>query len=254
MLLVVGVLAALWEASGPGTGQVVDAAMVDGAALLVHMIWRHARRGRLERRARGRTCSTAARPSTTPTTCADGGYIAVGALEPQFYAALLDGLGLDRRTCPAQHDQAGWPELRARFAEVFATRTRDEWASVFDGTDACVTPVLTFAEAAEHPHLAARGDVRRAGRGRQAAPAPASPGPHRGCGRCPGPRRTSTPSWPIGADPARRWGSRTVRRTAGRRVLLEGIEALDPAARHSSGSRDRQRGSARGRPCRSGTP
>jgi alpha-methylacyl-CoA racemase len=104
--------------------------------------------------------------------CADGRYVAVGALEPQFYAAFLDGLGLGQAELPAQYDQDGWPTLRARFTEVFATRSRDEWAKLFDGTDACVTPVLSFTEAAAHPHLDARSTIVAPDGVRQAAPAP----------------------------------------------------------------------------------
>jgi alpha-methylacyl-CoA racemase len=105
-------------------------------------------------------------------TCADGRHVAVGALEPQFYAQLLAGLGLDPAALPAPGDVAGWPTLRARFTAIFATRTRDEWVAVFDGTDACVTPVLALGEVADHPHLAARGSVVAPDGMLQAAPAP----------------------------------------------------------------------------------
>jgi alpha-methylacyl-CoA racemase len=122
--------------------------------------------------------------------CADGGHEAVGALEPQFYAALLDGLGLAAADLPAQHDRAGWPRLRAAFAGTFAGRSRDDWAAHFDGTDACVTPVLAPGEVAAHPHLAARGTLVEIDGVLQAAPAPrfsrtpaaapAPPGPRSG--------------------------------------------------------------------------
>ena len=98
--------------------------------------------------------------------------MAVGALEPQFYAALLAGLGLDAAALPAQYERSGWPTLRARFTAVFVTRTRDEWAAAFADTDACVTPVLAFGEVAGHPHLAARGTIVAPGGVAQAAPAP----------------------------------------------------------------------------------
>jgi alpha-methylacyl-CoA racemase len=98
--------------------------------------------------------------------------VAVGALEPQFYAALLAGLGLDGEDLPAQYDTAGWPVLRERFTEVFATRTRDEWAKAFDGTDACVTPVLAFGEVQAHPHIAARATIVEKDGIPQAYPAP----------------------------------------------------------------------------------
>jgi alpha-methylacyl-CoA racemase len=96
----------------------------------------------------------------------------VGAIEPQFYRALLDGLGLSAAELPEQLDRSRWPELKARFAGIFATRTRDEWAAVFDGTDACVTPVLAFGEVPGHPGVAARGTVVSRDGVLQAAPAP----------------------------------------------------------------------------------
>jgi alpha-methylacyl-CoA racemase len=105
-------------------------------------------------------------------TAADGGYLAVGALEPQFYAALLRGLGLADEKLPAQYDRDGWPMLRARFAEMFATRSRDDWAAHFEGTDACVAPVLSFAEAPRHPHLTARQTFIEVDGVVQPAPAP----------------------------------------------------------------------------------
>ena len=102
----------------------------------------------------------------------DGKHIAIGAIEPKFYAELLVRLGLDAGALPAQHERAGWPELRRRFAERFATRTRDEWCAVFDGSDACFAPVLSFTESRRHPHVAARrGSIAVAGI-EQPAPAP----------------------------------------------------------------------------------
>jgi alpha-methylacyl-CoA racemase len=103
---------------------------------------------------------------------ADGEYVAVGALEPQFYAEFIRLLGVDDAGLPAQHDRARWPELRERFATAFATRTRDEWAAVFEGTEACVAPVLSLAEAAGHPQLAARGTFEQHAGIVQPAPAP----------------------------------------------------------------------------------
>ncbi|MFE4668123.1 CaiB/BaiF CoA transferase family protein [Streptomyces sp. NPDC056716] len=171
MLLVVGILAALFERSLSGTGQVVDAAMVDGAALLAQMTFALRGMGRWSDE-RGSNLFDGAAPYYDTYVCADGGFVAVGALEPQFYAALLAGLGIDPAGLPAQDDRTGWPELRARFTERFAARTRDAWAEHFAGTDACVTPVLTFAEAATHPHLAARRTLVEAGGVLQAATAP----------------------------------------------------------------------------------
>jgi len=171
MLLVVGVLAALWERSRSGAGQVVDAAMVDGAALLGQMTF--ALRGMGEwSDERSSNLLDGAAPFYDTYVCADGKYVAVAALEPQFFAALLDGLGIDPAQVPAQGDRSGWPTLRARFAELFASRMRDEWVTHFAGTEACVTPVLTFAEAGAHPHVVARRTLVEVDGILQAAPAP----------------------------------------------------------------------------------
>jgi alpha-methylacyl-CoA racemase len=171
MLLVVGVLAALWEAQRSGEGQVVDAAMVDGVSTLAQMVWGLRAQG-MWTDGREENVLDGHSPFYDTYTCADGRHVAVGALEPQFYAALLTGLGLDGEDLPAQYDRAGWPALRTRFTEVFAGRTRDEWTAVFTGTDACVTPVLAFGEVAQHPHLAARGTIVERDGVPQAAPAP----------------------------------------------------------------------------------
>jgi alpha-methylacyl-CoA racemase len=171
MLLVVGVLAALWEAQRSGRGQVVDAAMIDGASLLSQMLW-----GFLAHKIwvdeRGVNLLDGAAPFYDTYTCADGRHVAVGAIEPQFYAALLTGLGLADADLPGQHDREQWPALRERIAAVFGTRTRDEWAAVFEDTDACVTPVLAFGEVATHPHVAARGTIVERDGIAQAAAAP----------------------------------------------------------------------------------
>ncbi|MFF2847361.1 CaiB/BaiF CoA transferase family protein [Streptomyces sp. NPDC058001] len=171
MLVVVGVLTALWERSRSGAGQVVDAAMVDGVALLSQMtlavrgmgVWSDER---------GANLLDGAAPFYDTYACADGEYVAVAALEPHFFAALLDGLGLDPARPPAQGARVGWPVLRARFTELFASRTRDAWAARFAGTNACVTPVLTFAEAGAHPHPVARRTLTEVEGVLQAAPAP----------------------------------------------------------------------------------
>jgi alpha-methylacyl-CoA racemase len=171
MLLVMGVLAALWERERSGTGQVVDAAMVDGVSALAQMFWSWRARG-LWTDQRGANLLDSGVPYYDTYACSDGRYVAVGALEPQFYAALLDGLGLADADLPERSDPAGWPVLRQRFTEVFASRSRDEWVAVFDGTDACVAPVLSFAEVPDHPHIAARGTIVTVGGVPQAAPAP----------------------------------------------------------------------------------
>jgi alpha-methylacyl-CoA racemase len=171
MLLLVGVLAALWEARSSGRGQVVDAAMVDGASLLMQMTWAFYGQGEWTD-TRGVNLLDGGVPYYDTYACADGRHVAVGPLEPRFYAQLLAGLGLDPADLPAQDDPAGFPTLRARFTDAFATRTRDEWVAVFDDTEACVTPVLGLGEVADHPHLKARGTVVVPDGVPQAAPAP----------------------------------------------------------------------------------
>ncbi|MGI9009225.1 MAG: CaiB/BaiF CoA transferase family protein [Streptosporangiaceae bacterium] len=171
MLLAVGVLAALVERQRSGLGQVVDAAMVDGSALLTSFIYGMRARGGW-RDERGVNLLDGGAPFYDTYATADGKFVAVGALEPQFYAALLTGLGLDGEDLPAQLDGSGWPVLRERFAAVFAQRTRDEWAQAFAGTDACVAPVLSAAEVALHPHNSAREVFIEVGGVTQPAPAP----------------------------------------------------------------------------------
>jgi alpha-methylacyl-CoA racemase len=170
LLLAVGVLAALVERSRSGRGQVVDAAMVDGAGLLTTFL--HAAPD-LFRGPRGSNLLDGGAPFYDTYATADGRFMAVGALEPQFYAALLAGLGLaSDASLPDQHDVARWPVLRARFAGAFAARTRDEWTAVFSSVDACVAPVLTPSEAPAFPHLRARSSFVSVDGVTQPAPAP----------------------------------------------------------------------------------
>ena len=158
MLLAMGILAALVERSGSGRGQVVDAAMVDGAALLMAPLFGAYSSG-FWSTDRGTNLLDSGAPFYDVYECRDGGWLAVAALEPQFYALLLQGLGLDGPDAglPDQNDKDGWPVLRARFTEVIRTRTRDEWAEQFADVDACVAPVLHMGEAPSHPHAVARG-------------------------------------------------------------------------------------------------
>lgn len=156
MLLAFGICAALVRRGITGVGQVVDAAMVDGAALLMAPLFGAWSSG-FWSADRGTNLLDSGAPFYDCYRCADGGWLAVAAIEPQFYAQLLDGLGLADEELPVQHDQTGWPLVRDRFAEVIASRTRDEWAELFDGRDACVAPVLDMGEAPRHPHAVARG-------------------------------------------------------------------------------------------------
>ena len=155
ILLALGILAALLEAKGSGRGQVVDAAMTDGAALLMSVFYGLHASGRWAN-AREANRLDGACPYYDTYVCADGKFVAVGALEPQFFALLLKGLGLDPARYAEREDQARWPAIRADFAAVFRTKSRDAWAVIFDGSDACVAPVLDLEEAPRHPHNAAR--------------------------------------------------------------------------------------------------
>jgi alpha-methylacyl-CoA racemase len=179
MLLAAGVLAALWQAQRSGAGQVVDAAIVDGASLLATQLY-GLRHGGLWRDQPGTNLLDGGAPFYAVYPAADGRFVAVGALEPAFFAELLAGLGLDPEQLPGQYDVAQWPRLRELIGQRLATRTRDEWAAVFAGTDACVAPVLAWAEAPDHPQLAARRVLRDRHGVRQPAPAPrfsATPAP-----------------------------------------------------------------------------
>jgi alpha-methylacyl-CoA racemase len=172
MLLAVGVLAALHERASSGLGQVVDAAMVDGAGLLTAFIHGVRAEGNWSDE-RGTNLLDGAAPFYDTYVTADGRYMAVGALERRFYHQLLVGLGLDDDpTMPPQMDRDRWGELRTRFAEVFAGRTRDEWATVFADLDACVSPVLAPAEVAGTAHTKARTGFLDVGGVQQPAPAP----------------------------------------------------------------------------------
>jgi alpha-methylacyl-CoA racemase len=155
MLLAFGIAAALVEAGRSGRGQVVDAAMTDGSASLMTMIYAFRQLGWWTEERGSNILDSGAHFYEVYET-ADGKYFAVGAIEAQFYAELLRGLGLEGEDLPDQMDRERWPEMKRRFAGIFATKTRDEWAAVFEGTDACAAPVLSPWEAHLHPHNAAR--------------------------------------------------------------------------------------------------
>ena len=172
MLLAVGILAALLERNTSGRGQVVDAAMVDGAALLTSFLYGVRAQGHWEDE-RGTNLLDGGAPFYDTYETADGKFVAVGALEGRFYARLLEGLGLAEDTeLPAQMDRSRWPELRARFEAVFKSRTRDEWDTTFADVDACVSAVLSPDEVAKASHSAQRGAFVDVGGVTQPAPAP----------------------------------------------------------------------------------
>jgi alpha-methylacyl-CoA racemase len=171
MLLAFGIACGVIEARSSGRGQVVDAAMVDGAALLATMFSGMLAAGSW-REERGANLLDTGAPWYDCYATRDGGYVSIGAIEPKFYAELLARLGLDPATLPKQHDRAGWPLLRERFAGAFATRSRDAWCAAFEGSDACFAPVLSFTESRRHPHVAARAGTIELGGIAQPAPAP----------------------------------------------------------------------------------
>ena len=170
MLLVVGILAALHHVAAGGPGQVVDAAIVDGVELLASQLWGAKAAGRW-RDQRGVNRLDTGWPHYDVYETADHLWMAVGALEKKFFDAFLDGLGLAEWS-DAHEDESRWPALHDAISARFATRSRAQWCAVFAGTDACVAPVLTWDEAAEHPHLLARRTVVEVAGVRQPAPAP----------------------------------------------------------------------------------
>ena len=172
MLLAFGMVAALLEAARSGEGQVVDAAMVDGAASLMTMIHAFHRHG-LWNDERGANMLDTGAPFYEVYETADGRWMAVGGIESQFYAELIRGLGLEGDSSfPQQMSRDEWPAMKARFADIFKSKTRDEWSAIFDGTDACVVPVLSPWEAHLHPHNVARSTFVEVAGTVQPAPAP----------------------------------------------------------------------------------
>jgi len=171
LYLAFGVLAAVLEAQRSGQGQVVDAAMVDGVTSLLTVFYGFAATGDAMA-PRGENILDGGAPwyTTYPTAC--GGWLAVGCIEARFYAQFLARLGLDPNSLPEQNDRAGWPLLRARIGGVLAQHSRTHWEAVFEGSDACVTPVLSLSEAADHPHNRARGVTEVFAGTRHPAPAP----------------------------------------------------------------------------------
>jgi alpha-methylacyl-CoA racemase len=173
MFLAFGVVCAILEAQRSGRGQVVDAAMVDGAAVLMSMFWAFKGIGLFDENRRGANLLDTGAHFYDVYRCADGEYISIGSIEPQFYSELLRLTGLDDDPEFArQMDKASWPHLKQRLAELFATRTRDDWCAVMETTDVCFAPVLTMSEAAQHPHNLERGTFVDIAGTPQPAPAP----------------------------------------------------------------------------------
>jgi alpha-methylacyl-CoA racemase len=186
MFVLLGIVAALYERERSGQGQVIDAAMVDGVSILAQMMWTMKSVG-LMRDERESFMLDGGAPFYRTYETSDGRHMAVGAIEPQFFAQLLSGLGLSAHEVPYQLDRDRFPEMHKIFTERFLTKSRDEWSAIFAGTDACVTPVLTWTEAVHNEHIAARSTVVAAHGVDQAAPAP---------------RFSRTPSGPIEPPPS----------------------------------------------------
>ena len=170
MFALAGLMAALFQARSIGIGQVIDVAMTDSVAALSGLFYGFRASG-LWRDQRAANLLDGSAPYYRCYGCADGEYVAVGALEPQFFALLLDGLGISREDF-VQADPACWPRMEEVFKRIFASKPRDYWGRLFADTDACVAPVLSFGEAAEHPHTVARGSIVRRDGVVQPAPAP----------------------------------------------------------------------------------
>jgi alpha-methylacyl-CoA racemase len=185
MFVLLGIVAALYERERSGKGQVIDAAMVDGVSILSQMAWTMKSTGSLKDQRESFMLDGGA-PFYRTYETSDGKYMAVGAIEPQFFAQLLAGLGLSAEDVPNQLDASAFPKVHELFAERFAGKSRDEWTGIFAGTDACVTPVLTWTEAVHNEHLRARSTLVQANGVDQAAAAP---------------RFSRTPSGPVGPPP-----------------------------------------------------
>ncbi len=177
MLMAFGMVCALLEAQRSGAGQVVDAAMVDGSATLMMMMWAFSAMGIWSEERGTNLLDTGAHFYDT-YECADGGFVSIGSIEPQFYAQLLELSGLEAsyrdrgEELPHQMNKPEWGAMKDRLAEIFRTRTRDEWCEVMEGSDVCFAPVLTMSEATRHPHNVARGSFVDIAGIVQPAPAP----------------------------------------------------------------------------------
>jgi alpha-methylacyl-CoA racemase len=199
MFLAFGVMSAVFEARQSGIGQVVDVSMVEGSAALMHMMYAMQAQGQW-RDERGTNLLDGAAPFYDTYETADGKYVSIGALEPEFYRLLVKLTGLETTETRSHHDPSDWPPLREKFAAIFKQRTRDEWCTILEGSDACFAPVLSTKEAPHHPHNRARGTFIEAAGVMQPAPVPRFSRTH--------------PSLPNTASPAGS-DSRAVLRSAG---------------------------------------
>jgi alpha-methylacyl-CoA racemase len=186
LYLVVGLLAASMEARQSGRGQIIDVAMIDGVTHLMSAFQAFRQQGSWTGR-RADNIVDGGAPFYGSYATTDGKFVAVGAIEPQFYASLLKVMGIDGERLPDQNDRTAWPEMRKRFARIFATRTRDEWVAIAAGRDACLAPVLTIDEAPEHPQMQTREVYTSFDRVRHPSPAPRF-------SRTPSTLRTPTPA------------------------------------------------------------
>ncbi|SPE34547.1 Carnitine dehydratase [Burkholderiales bacterium] len=202
MLVAFGVLCALLEARSSGQGQVVDAAMTDGAALLMAMQYSFKSMGQWSNRRESNLLDGAA-PFYGTYRCADDAWLAVGPIEPQFFDTLIDRLGLPQAEFTGRWDPQNWPGLRTRLGEHFRSRTRAQWCALLEGTDACVTPVLDMDEAPQHPHNRARGTFLFSEGVAQPAPAP------RFSRTSPGIQRPAAKPGEHSEEILREWGIRT---------------------------------------------
>jgi len=171
MLLAFGMVCGLLEAARSGRGQVVDTAMIDGASMLMAMIYGMKDLGRWTN-TRGDNMLDGGAHFYGCYECSDGKWISIGSIEPQFYALLRETLGLEDSDFDAQHDKSGWPRLKAKLASTFATKSRDEWTALMEGTDICFAPVLDLDEAPKHAHNVARDTFIEVDGTVQPAPAP----------------------------------------------------------------------------------
>ena len=171
MYLAFGMVCALLEARSSGEGQVVDAAMVDGAASLMTFFHGFRAMG-IWNDERGTNLLDTGAHFYDVYECADGNFVSIGSIEPQFYAELLEKTGLSGEELPGQMDRDGWQPMKSRLQEIFRSKTRDEWCEIMEGSDICFAPVLSMAEAPQHPHMQARGTFQEKFGGIQPSPAP----------------------------------------------------------------------------------